>query len=155
MYGIDEGIVRSRVKELLGAMELNGNGKKPLAEFSAGMRKRVAFAAAIINSPEIIFLDEPFVSIDPAGVAVMKQWLQRPIAQGRTVFMTSHVLENVERVCNRAAIIQKPGRLFWEGDITPFANNQPVEFDSRSCHALEELYLRVSGERRHALLSWL
>ena len=64
------------------------------------MRKRVAFAAAVIHSPEVLFLDEPFESIDPAGVALMKQWLRRFTEQGRTVFMTSHVLETVERLCD-------------------------------------------------------
>ena len=63
-----------------------------------------AFAAAIIHRPEILFLDEPFESIDPAGVALMKRWLRRFTAEGRTVFMTTHVLETVERVCDRAAL---------------------------------------------------
>ena len=69
MFGLDEDTARRRVNELLAAMELEGTGKKRLSEFSAGMRKRVAFAAAVIHSPELIFLDEPFESIDPAGVA--------------------------------------------------------------------------------------
>jgi len=71
MYGLDPATTGMRVTELLTALELDGAGKKPLSEFSAGMRKRVAFAAALISSPEILFLDEPFESIDPAGVALM------------------------------------------------------------------------------------
>jgi ABC-2 type transport system ATP-binding protein len=155
MYGLDETTARSRVQELLEAMELAGAGKKPLAEFSSGMRKRVAFAAAIIASPEIVFLDEPFESISPAGVAIMKQWLSRLISQGRTVFMTTHVLESVERICDRVAIIKKPGVLIWEGDITPLRNNQPLIFGEREFHTLEELFLHVSGERSTAPLEWL
>src|SRR5579863_4074043 len=75
MFGLDEETARRRVGELLDAMELGGTGKKRLSEFSAGMRKRVAFAAAVIHGPELLFLDEPFESIDPAGVALIKQWL--------------------------------------------------------------------------------
>src|SRR5580692_13120339 len=118
MFGLDEETARRRVSELLDAMELGGAGKKRLSEFSAGMRKRVAFAAAVIHSPELLFLDEPFESIDPAGVALIKQWLRRFAGQGRTVFITTHVLDTVERLCHDVAIITKPGRLVWSGDIT-------------------------------------
>ena len=69
MYGLDEHTTRRRVTELLEALDLTGQGKKPLSEFSAGMRKRVAFAAAVIHAPEILFLDQPLESIDPAGGA--------------------------------------------------------------------------------------
>ena len=155
MYGLDESTARQRITELLEAMEIAGLGKKPLSEFSAGMRKRVAFAAAIITSPEILFLDEPFESIDPAGVAIMKQWLNRLISQGRTIFLTTHVLESVERLCNRVAIIKKSGNLIWEGDITTLANGQPISFDDREFRTLEELFLHVSGERASAPLAWL
>ena len=100
MYGLNEATTRQRVTELLDALELTDTSKT-LHDYSTGMRKRVAFAAAVIHSPEVLFLDEPFESIDPAGVALMKQWLRRFTEQGRTVFMTSHVLETVERFCHR------------------------------------------------------
>jgi ABC-2 type transport system ATP-binding protein len=155
IYGLDETTTRLRVTELLEAMELSGQGKKPLAEFSSGMRKRVAFSAAIIARPEILFLDEPFESIDPVGVAIMKEWLSQMISQGRTVFVTTHVLESVERLCDRVAIIKSPGNLLWEGDITSLANNQPIFHDSKEFHTLEELYLHVSGGRSIVSLNWL
>jgi ABC-2 type transport system ATP-binding protein len=148
MYGLDEATTRRRVTELLEAMELSEEGKKPLGQFSAGMRKRVAFAAAVIHSPEILFLDEPFESIDPAGVALMKNWLRRITAQGRTVFLTTHVLEMVERLCDRVAIIKSPGRLCWEGDITSLAAG------GEQFPTLEALFLHVAGERS-ASLDWL
>jgi ABC-2 type transport system ATP-binding protein len=154
MYGLDEATTRQRVTELLEAMELAGEGKKPLGEFSAGMRKRVAFAAAVIHTPEILFLDEPFESIDPAGVALLKGWLRRLTAQGRTVFMTTHVLETVERLCDCVAIIKSPGNLVWEGDITPLADDRPVAIDGEDFHTLEALFLHVAGQR-YATLDWL
>ncbi len=95
------------------------------------MRKRVAFAAAVIHSPEVLFLDEPFESIDPAGVALMKQWLRRFTEQGRTVFITSHVLETVERLCDTVAIITRPGKLVWQGDITVLARDGAIQFDGQ------------------------
>jgi len=155
MFGLKEDETRRRVTELLEAMELSGEANKPLAEFSAGMRKRVAFAAAIIHVPEILFLDEPFESIDPSGVALMKNWLRHFTSEGRTVFMTSHVLETVERLCDRAAIITSPGRLVWQGDITPLASDQPIVFDGHEHKTLESLFLQVAGERYQATLDWL
>jgi ABC-2 type transport system ATP-binding protein len=155
MYGLDRLTTRRRVTELLEALELQDQGNKPLAEFSAGMRKRVAFAAAIVHSPELVFLDEPFESVDPAGVAVMKDWLRKITAQGRTVFMTSHVLETVERVCDRIAIIIRPGKLVWEGDITPLGEGGAVLFDGREFDTLESLFLHVAGDTRTRALAWL
>lgn len=154
MYGLDEPNVRRRVTELLEAMDLSGEGKKPLADFSAGMRKRVAFAAAVIHTPDILFLDEPFESIDPAGVAMMKQWLHKFIHAGKTIFLTSHVLETVERLCDRVAIIKSPGQLVWEGDITPLAAERPIIRDGEQFRTLEELYLRFAGEK-YVSLDWI
>src|ERR1700759_2226615 len=84
MFGLDEATTRKRVAELLAALELTDTSKT-LSEDSTGMRKRVAFAAAVIPPPDVLFLDEPFESIDPAGVSLMKQWLRRFTEQGRTV----------------------------------------------------------------------
>jgi len=147
MFGLDETTTRRRVTELLDALELTDTSKT-LSEYSTGMRKRVAFAAAVIHWPEVLFLDEPFESIDPAGVSLMKQWLRRFTDQGRTVFITSHVLETVERVCTEVAIITQPGKLVWQGDITALQHNGQ-KFDS-----LESLFLHLTGER-YADLNWL
>ena len=153
MYGLPEADARRRVTELLAALELTDT-RKTLAEYSTGMRKRVAFAAAVIHSPDVLFLDEPFESIDPAGVAAMKQWLRRFTERGRTVFITSHVLETVERLCDRVAIITKPGKLVWQGDITALATDGALECDGRRFESLEALFLHLTGEK-YADLNWL
>jgi ABC-2 type transport system ATP-binding protein len=153
MFGLAEFDVRKRVTELLAALELTDTGKT-LSEYSTGMRKRVAFAASVIHTPEVLFLDEPFESIDPAGVALMKQWLRRFTDQGRTVFITSHVLETVERLCDRVAIVTRPGKLVWQGDITVLANDGTISYDGREFDSLEELFLHLTGEK-YADLNWL
>src|SRR5437868_3945546 len=135
MFGLDEATARHRVTELLEALELTDTSKT-LGEYSTGMRKRVAFAAAVIHSPEVLFLDEPFESIDPAGVSLMKQWLRRFTEQGRTVFITSHVLETVERVCDEVAIITAPGKLVWQGDITALARDGAIQYQGQEFRAL-------------------
>jgi ABC-2 type transport system ATP-binding protein len=153
MYGLDETTTRQRVTELLAALELT-DSRKTLAEYSTGMRKRVAFAAAVIHAPEVLFLDEPFESIDPAGVALMKLWLRRFTDQGRTVFITSHVLDTVERLCDEVAIITRPGKLVWQGEITVLADNGVLRHDGREFDALEPLFLHLTGEK-YADLNWL
>jgi ABC-2 type transport system ATP-binding protein len=153
MFGLDETTTRKRVSELLAALELTDTSKM-LSEYSTGMRKRVAFAAAVIHSPEVLFLDEPFESIDPAGVSLMKQWLRRFTEQGRTVFITSHVLETVERLCEEVAIITRPGKLVWQGDITVLARDGAISFDGKEFRALEPLFLHLTGER-YTDLNWL
>src|ERR1044072_5850432 len=120
MFGLDDATTRQRVTEILDALQLTDTSKT-LSEYSTGMRKRVAFAAAVIHTPDVLFLDEPFESIDPAGVSLMKQWLRRLTEQGRTVFVTSHVLETVERLCDQVAIVTKPGKLVWQGGIRALA----------------------------------
>ena len=96
----------------------------------------------------------PFESIDPAGVAMMKQWLRRFIDAGKTIFLTSHVLETIERLCDRVAIIKSPGHLVWEGDITPLALDQPVLCDGEQFRTLETLFLHVAGEQ-YTALDWI
>jgi ABC-2 type transport system ATP-binding protein len=85
----------------------------------------------------------------------MKDILLEQVQQGATIFLTSHVLEVVERLCDRVAIITSPGRLVWEGDITPLASDQPILIDGKEHKTLESLFLQVSGERYQATLDWL
>lgn len=153
MMGLDEPTVRSRVEELLEVLELAEARRKRLAAFSTGMRKKVAFAAAIIHRPEILFLDEPFESIDPAGVAMLKEWLRQYVASGYTVFMTSHVLETVERLCDDVAIING-GRLVWRGEVGHLASGGTIALNGHEFSTLESLFLHLVGERR-GRLSWL
>ena len=154
MFGLDTSTTRRRVDELLEALGLAREAGKRLADFSAGMRKRVAFSAALIHTPDLLFLDEPFESIDPAGVAIMKSWLRAIVAQGRTVFITSHVLDTVERLCDRVAIVTSPGRLVWAGEVTALATGQSLERRGQRFSSLESLYLDCVG-RHSAGLTWV
>jgi len=153
MYGLKEETARERIEELLQVMDLAPSARKRLSEYSTGMRKKVAFAAAIIHRPEILFLDEPFESIDPSGVAMLKDWLRRFVAGGRTVFMTTHVLETVERLCDDVAII-KAGRVAWRGEIGQLSLGGALEYDGRRFKSLESLFLYLIGGR-YERLDWL
>ena len=99
-----------RSAELLEFMDLKDSADKLVAEYSHGMKKKMALAAAVIHGPEMLFLDEPFEGVDAIAATTLKRLLQRFIARGGTVFLTSHVLEIVERLCSHVGIIQN-GRL--------------------------------------------
>ena len=146
MYGLDRAVATERSRELLDLFELNHQSRKLISEYSKGMKKRAALAAALIHRPQLFLLDEPFEGVDPMGARLMKDILQNQVRQGATIFLTSHVLEVVERLCDRVAIINE-GRLVVEGAIEELRSAQTT---------LEDTFVRVvGGERMAQNLDWL
>ena len=99
MYGLDRETAAKRTAELLDFMQLTEQPKALVTDYSHGMQKKLALAAAVIHGPKVLFLDEPFEGVDAIAAGTLKAMLQRMIARGATVFLTSHVLEIVERLC--------------------------------------------------------
>ena len=116
MYGLDRETAGKRTAELLDFMQLAEQPKTLVTDYSHGMQKKLALAAAVIHGPRILFLDEPFEGVDAIASGTLKAMLQRMIAHGATIFLTSHVLEIVERLCSHIAIIHQ-GRLVAQGSI--------------------------------------
>ena len=116
MYGLDRATTLSRTRELLEFMQLAGEQKKLITDFSHGMQKKLALAAAVIHGPKVLFLDEPFEGVDAVAAGTLKAMLLRMIARGVTIFLTSHVLEIVERLCTHIAIIHR-GQLVAQGSL--------------------------------------
>jgi len=146
MYGLDRGVVRSRARELLAVFELDAQPRQLIAEYSKGMRKRLAMAAALIHRPQLFLLDEPFEGVDAVGARLMKDILLEQVRQGATIFLTSHVLEVVERLCQRVAIISG-GRLLLEADMADVRTGTET---------LEDAFVRLVGtERSPGALAWL
>jgi ABC-2 type transport system ATP-binding protein len=116
MYGLDREVAAKRTVELLDFMQLADQPKKMVTDYSHGMQKKLAMAAAVIHGPKVLFLDEPFEGVDAIAAGTLKTMLQGMIARGATIFLTSHVLEIVERLCSHVAIIQK-GRLVAQGSL--------------------------------------
>jgi ABC-2 type transport system ATP-binding protein len=147
MYGLPRAQAAGRARELLDLFELSGSGSKLIAEYSKGMRKRVAMAASLIHRPELYLMDEPFEGVDAVGARLMKDILLDQVRQGATIFLTSHVLDVVERLCDRVAIIHE-GRLVVEGSIE--------EIRQQGGETLEEIFVRtVGGTRSTESLEWL
>lgn len=146
IYGLDRAVARERSIELLDLFELGGANRKMIAEYSKGMRKRVAMAAALIHRPQLFLMDEPFEGVDAVGARLMKDILLDQVRQGATIFLTSHVLEVVERLCDRVAIINE-GRLVTEGSMAELRG---------ASETLEDAFVRAVGVGRTAeTLDWL
>jgi ABC-2 type transport system ATP-binding protein len=119
MYGLHREEIAQRSKELLELMELSAEPKKLIIEYSHGMKKKLSLACALIHRPEILFLDEPFEGVDAIASRTLKDLLSRLTTRGLTVFLTSHVLEIVERLCSDIAIIA-------QGKVTRFRLTQRI-----------------------------
>ena len=158
MYGLHRDEIVQRSKELLELMELQDDPKKLIIEYSHGMKKKLSLASALIHRPEILFLDEPFEGVDAIASRTLKDLLSRLTTRGLTVFLTSHVLEIVERLCSDIAIIAH-GKLLASGSLNELRKGINVEGDGQSPVSLEEYFIHVVGGTRTAseeeVLQWL
>ena len=146
MYSLTPALARERAGELLDLFELGGERRKLIAEYSKGMRKRLAMAASLLHRPELFLMDEPFEGVDAVGARLMKDILLDQVSNGATIFLTSHVLEVVERLCDHAAIINQ-GRIVAEGSMDELRSGSGT---------LEEMFVRTVGAgRQYDKLEWL
>lgn len=149
LYGLERTVARERGRELLMLFELHED-RKLIGGYSKGMRKRIAMAAALIHRPRLFLMDEPFEGVDAVGARLMKDILLEQVRAGATVFLTSHVLEVVERLCDRVAIIHH-GRIVAEGTVAELR-----EHAAGGASTLEEIFVdTVAAERRNETLDWL
>jgi ABC-2 type transport system ATP-binding protein len=157
MYGLDKATTKQRGTELLEFMQLADRQKTMIADYSHGMQKKLALAAAVIHGPRILFLDEPFEGVDALAAGSLKALLGRMTERGATIFLTSHVLEIVERLCSHVAIINK-GKLVAQGSLEELRAGVPSEQGRKS--TLEEIFLSIvqqGGAERPNVeeLTWL
>jgi ABC-2 type transport system ATP-binding protein len=161
MYGLNRQTAAKRAAELLEFMQLDREPKKLITDYSHGMQKQLALAAAVIHGPKILFLDEPFEGVDAIASGTLKAMLQRMILRGATIFLTSHVLEIVERLCSHLAIIHQ-GKLVAQGSLEELRSGvQATTADQQTSPGekltLEKIFLRIVGGSRteQQELSWL
>ncbi len=112
----DGGNARSRIDEVLDIVELRDRAKHRVGGYSHGMRQRLGIAASLLRNPRMLLLDEPTTGLDPAGMRDMRTLVRRLADEGITVLLSSHLLTEVEELCNRVAIIRK-GRILYEGSL--------------------------------------
>ncbi len=145
LRGLNPEQARERTTDLLRAFDLLEAGKKIIADYSAGMAKKIALASALIHSPQVVVLDEPFESVDPVSSANIRSILQTFVHQGGTVILSSHVMATVEKLCDHVAIVNR-GQVVAAGTVEEVAAGQE----------LEERFARlVGGRASEGGLSWL
>src|SRR6202795_1469634 len=157
MYGLDRATAAKRTAELLDFMQLVDQPKALVTDYSHGMQKKLALAAAVIHGPKVLFLDEPFEGVDAVASNTLKAMLQSMIARGATIFLTSHVLEIVERLCSHVAIIHR-GQLVAQGSLEELRAGVEAQTASTTAMTpgphgrltLEEIFLYTVGGTRSA-----
>lgn len=145
MYGLERPTAIQRARDLLDLFQLQVD-RKMIGEYSKGMRKRVAMAASLIHHPDLFLMDEPFEGVDAVGARLMKDILIDQVKRGATIFLTSHVLEVVERLCDRVAIINN-GKIVTSGALEDLRAGG---------ESLEDAFVRIVGAgQQMERLGWL
>jgi ABC-2 type transport system ATP-binding protein len=150
VHGLDAAVARDRAVDLLTIMDLQDASSTLVTDFSHGMRKKLSLAAALLPAPRLLFLDEPFEGIDAVASRQIKDLLQSFVSRGGTIFLTSHILEIVERLSTHIGVIAK-GRLVAQGTI------EALRAGSAGGTTLEELFIRLVGgdTRAPVALDWI
>lgn len=148
VLGISGAGRRRRIGEVLDLVGISDRRDTPLRAFSKGMTQRVGLAQALLNDPDVLFLDEPTSGLDPMGRRDIRDIILALKARGKTVFLNSHLLSEVEQVCDRVAIL-KAGRLMRVGTVSELINRGGVEICVRPAAALPDSLLSLAMEPRH------
>jgi ABC-2 type transport system ATP-binding protein len=145
LRGLDKQAIRTRTADLSIAFGLEDSLDRLVADYSAGMTKKIALAAAMIHSPRVLVLDEPFESVDPVSTANIIDILQRYASAGGTVVLSSHTMNLIERICDYVAVIVN-GSVLAAGSMS----------EVRAGKSLEERFVELAGGRKAAEgMEWL
>jgi ABC-2 type transport system ATP-binding protein len=139
VYGVPRGVRDRRARELLVAFELDNAADSLIETYSQGMRQKIALSGVLIHEPAVLFLDEPTNGLDPRSARLVKDVLRQICDRGATVFMTTHVLEIAEQMCDRVGIL-RDGRLIALGSLDDLRRTQAMPAAS-----LESIFLRLTG----------
>ncbi|GAA3760522.1 ABC-2 type transport system ATP-binding protein [Spinactinospora alkalitolerans] len=147
LHGLPADVVAARADELLDVLDLTGAANHLVVDYSTGMRKKVGLASALLHNPAVLFLDEPFEGVDPVSAGTIRRVLERYTRSGSTVIFSSHVMELVEQLCDRVAILNR-GRVVAAGEVGSI----------RGGRSLHEAFLAIVGVRAQGEdggLAWL
>ena len=136
LSGVPNQITKEKIPQLLERMNLSEAADKQVKGFSKGMKQRLGMANALIHDPQVLIFDEPMSGLDPVGRHLMKSIFKELKENGKTIFFSSHILGDIEDLCDRIGIIHK-GQLLFTGDVATFTN---------SSERLEERFIRIIEE---------
>src|SRR5579864_9105828 len=146
LRGLPAAEARSRARQLLDVLDLAGDARRLVADYSTGMRRKATLGCALIHNPSVLFLDEPLEGVDPVSADVIRRLLTRYTGSGSTVLFSSHVMELVEQICDHVSIIDK-GRIVATGTTD----------EVRGGKTLQQAFIDLVGGRAAGEegLSWL
>ncbi len=147
LRGMDPAEVEQRAAQLLAVLALDGAGNQLVVDYSTGMRKKIALAAALLHNPQVLFLDEPFEAVDPVSARTIRDVLRSFTGRGGTVVLSSHVMELVQTLCDDVAVMAG-GRVLAAGPVDELRGGRP----------LEEVFVQLVGGGRASPdpgLDWL
>jgi ABC-2 type transport system ATP-binding protein len=139
IFGMDRKEIEKKIKELLKLFDLSGRGGELIQSYSHGMKQKMAIAGALIHSPKVLFFDEPTVGLDPKSAKIIKDIIKFRAKSGDCIFMSTHILEIAERICDRVGIIQN-GKLIAIGNIEELR-----KLSTEDKGNLEEIFLQLTG----------
>jgi ABC-2 type transport system ATP-binding protein len=148
MYGLEHTTISTRLTELLGFFDLQEKKDDPIATLSTGMKKKVSLGAALIHRPKLIVLDEPLEGIDALAASTIKEALMLAAKKGTTVFLTSHVLDTVERLCTDVAILHR-GTVILQCPTSAVRSLVRPTLPSQTYASLEELFVDTVSDGTH------
>ncbi|NLG73146.1 MAG: ABC transporter ATP-binding protein [Chloroflexi bacterium] len=148
LYGMERARVERRSEELLRLFELTQAGDDPIDSYSHGMQQKTALACALLHDPRILVLDEPTVGLDPRSARLIKDILRQIADRGAAVFLSTHILEIAERMCDRIGIINR-GRLIAVGSMEELRRMEKSQ-TGREGSSLEDIFLSLTGGAEYA-----
>jgi ABC-2 type transport system ATP-binding protein len=143
LYGLDQQQVEERGEDLLRLFELDQVGDDPLDSYSHGMQQKAALACALIHDPKVLVLDEPTVGLDPRSARLIKDMLRQMAERGAAVFLSTHILEIAERMCDRIGIIDK-------GKLIAIGSMEELRALGKGETSLEDIFLSLTGGTDYA-----
>lgn len=147
LSGLRGGPLRSRIDEILETVGLADTGRKPIRNFSKGMRQRVGLAQAILHDPDVLILDEPLTGLDPIGRRQVRDIIRELRERGKTIFFSSHELSEAEMVSDRVAILNA-GHICWSGPLSRIAGHGDKNLERVFLEVIENDNIERSASRR-------
>jgi ABC-2 type transport system ATP-binding protein len=140
LFGIEKHHLKEKINSLLHRLGLYKNRNVLLNKYSGGMKRRINLLAGVLHNPKLLFLDEPTVGVDVQTRNVIRDFLIELKENGTTIIYTSHMMEDIELLCDRVAIIDE-GKLVAEGKPSELISSH------KSCHSLEDVFLELTGRK--------
>jgi ABC-2 type transport system ATP-binding protein len=146
LYAVDRGKIGARIEELLRLFDLTEAGEEAIDTYSHGMQQKIALAAALVHDPKVLVLDEPTVGLDPKSARLIKEILRQMANRGAAVFLSTHILEIAERMCDRIGIID-------QGQLIAIGTMDELRAKVSGETSLEDIFLSLTGGAEYAEIS--